>query len=146
MTATPITYLEAFGDDPRREQRIRIILNVLEIDGSEMVALVDAWSERRQNPDREPGVGPLVFALYLYRGSARSRVTVGGMFNLLLLRGHKLYRDERDDTVAPEYVTVYMNRPADLKGNLLHALAGSARDQVDTDARWTRALERRRSA
>lgn len=134
---TRLSYVEAFGNDDRRETRIRILLSLLEIDGAQMLTLVDAWPERRQNPDREPGVGPLVLAFYLYRRAK------GGALTAFVLQSHPLHVESRNDTVAPEYMTVYLSAPANLASNMLHTLAAAAVEQVDTDARWSAALGRR---
>lgn len=141
MSATPLTYVEAFGDDPKRETRIRIILSLLDLDGDRMVSLVDAWAERWQNPDREEGVGPLILAFYVY-GGAPGHLTNGGMVTLFSLRTHPSYREERADTVALEYETVYLNIPDTLSDSVRDTFAAASVAPVDTDARWIAALER----
>lgn len=137
MNGNRFDYLATFGIDPARIMRGTILATVLDLELGQIPRFRDAWAERWQNPDRAPGVGPIVIALYTEcNGTFRD----GMASKIFGIRAHPMYREERDDTLAKNYTTFYMNVPAVIDEEVRVAMIRTAVPPVDTDARWRTAL------
>lgn len=137
--SSPFDYLATFGDQPSRITRGRVLAGLLDLDIDEIPAYRDAWVEKWQNPDREPGVGPMMIVLYLEIGTGpqeRRRHAV----KIFTLRAHPQYRSERDDVVATGFACFYFATPTGIPDTIHATMAARAVDPVDTDARWAAAL------
>lgn len=139
MTAP--TYFETFYPDTvdaaeRLIVRVRTIASIINIDPNVIPAVRDAWIEKHPSED-DPNTGHLLIAIYT---EVRENINAhaSGVF---ALRAHPTYHHERDDTIAPTYVTFYFRVPAEtLSHTMIASLVGAAVAPVDTDARWASAL------
>lgn len=133
---TRFDYSTTFGDD-RRLLRGQLLLGVLDLGLYDVPAFRDAWVERHQNPDKAPGVGPMVIAVYTESNGAHRDPLASKVFTM---RAHPMYREEADDRVATDYTTFYFNTPQNVPEEVLGAMAARAVDPVDTSVRWATAL------
>lgn len=133
---TSFDYAATFGNDTRL-LRGQILGSILSLSLYDIPAYRDSWCERWQNPDREPGVGPLIIAIYTESNGKHRDPLASKIFTL---RAHEMYDHERDDEVATDYTTFYFRIPADTPQDIIGTMAARAVDPVDTDLRWTTAL------
>lgn len=132
-------YSETFGKDAERITRGRILGNIVGLDVYDDIPYFrDAWVERGQNPDRAPGVGPIVIAFYTHSNTPLRRKAMAP--KVFKVRSNPLYWYERDDIFASEYTTFYFSVPAELDAEIIASLARVAVQPVDTDSRWRIAL------
>lgn len=130
-------YESTFGGGAARLLRGRLLGEVLGIPSDRMPRFRDAWCERGQNPEREPGVGPLIIALYCHIDETRI-VERGIAERVFDLRSNPYYMHETYDRFG--YTVFRFNVPASLDSDMLGAMAARAVSPVDTDVRWATAL------
>lgn len=132
-------YFRAFGMDPKRILRGNLLTDILGIRLNDVPRFRDAWVERGQNPDKAPGVGPLIIALYT---ESNGHHRDGMASKIFTMRAHPMYREERDDWIMPTFTTFYFNVPAEASAETINAMAHAAVEPVNTDRRWAEALGR----
>lgn len=135
------TYYETFYPDTKDAAdrlilRVRTVAGLVGIDPNVIPAVRDAWIEKHRSAD-DPERGHLLIAIYTEAREDIRRHASG----IFAMRAHERYSGERDDTVAPTYLTFYFRVPAEeMSEATLASLVGAAVEPVDTDARWAAAL------